>query len=209
MMLAFALFLFQAPQPAVVPAADMHSAAATVVVASAANTSASLPAKAAASETVPAADAVIPDAPSDSLPSSSSRSIDAALINAPTVVSPALIMNVTPVTKKKSLAEERPTALKIWKGLTIAQHGAATFDAWTTRRNIETGRFRETNAWLEPFAGNNSLYAAMQVRPVLFDYLGRRMMRSEKKWVRNLWWVPQTAQTVTNLWCGAKNMSIH
>jgi hypothetical protein len=203
MILSLALFMLM-PQPVEVPGVDLKPTAQPVSVATAIKP-ASLP----AAISLSANDDSLPIAPSEVLNTDSS-SMDAALATAPTVVSPALILAVQPVApRKKTLKEEHPTALKIWKGLAVAQSSAATFDAWTTRRNIETGKFVETNSWLKPFAGNASLYAVMQVRPVLFDYVGHRMLRSNKKWVRNLWWVPQTAQTVTNIWCGAKNMSIY
>ncbi len=204
MILSLALLMLT-PQPAELPEIDMKPTAQPVAVATAIKP-ASLPATMAPKA---ATESELPIAPSEVL-NTESTNIDAALATAPTVVSPALIMAVQPATapRKKSLKEEHPTALKIWKGLAIGQSAAAGFDAWSTRRNIETGKFVETNPWLKPFADNASLYAVMQIRPVIFDYVGHRMLRSDKKWVRNLWWVPQTAQTVTNLWCGAKNMSL-
>jgi hypothetical protein len=54
-----------------------------------------------------------------------------------------------------------------WLALSIAQHSAATFDAWSTRQAISTGQYRELNPALRPFAGNASLYAAIQVGPLL------------------------------------------
>lgn len=49
----------------------------------------------------------------------------------------------------------------LWLTLTIAQHSAATFDAWSTRRAISSGQGLELNPLLQPFAGNASLYAAI------------------------------------------------
>lgn len=63
---------------------------------------------------------------------------------------------------------------RVWLMLSIAQHGAATFDAWSTRRLISSGQ--ERNPLLRPFAGNASLYAVIQVGPALLDFVGRRMM---------------------------------
>ncbi len=203
MILALALFMFT-PQPADMPATGTKPATEPVAVVAAAK-----PANLPAALTPRTLDAEPPLAPSEVM-EPVTRSMDPVFATVPAVVSPALIMPVTPVPpRKKTLKEEHPTALKAWKGLAIAQSAAAGFDAWTTRRNIDTGRFAETNPWLKPFADNGSLYAVMQVRPALFDYVGRRMLKSDKKWVRNLWWVPQTAQTVTNVWCGAKNMSMY
>jgi hypothetical protein len=67
----------------------------------------------------------------------------------------------------------------LWLTLAVAQQGAATFDAWSTRRVISSGQGQEQNLLLRPFAGNASLYAAIQVGPIVLDYLGRRMMKSQ------------------------------
>jgi hypothetical protein len=95
-----------------------------------------------------------------------------------------------------------------WLALTITQHSAATFDAWSTRRVISSGQGQELNPMLRPFAGNASLYAVIQVVPVLFDYLGRRMMTSHRGWARRTWWVPQAVSTTASLASGAYNLSI-
>jgi hypothetical protein len=96
-----------------------------------------------------------------------------------------------------------------WLALSIAHHGAATFDAWSTRQAISTGQYRELNPALRPFAGNASLYAAIQVGPLVFDYLGRRMMTSQHSWMRHTWWVPQALSTAISLGSGAHNLSAH
>jgi hypothetical protein len=95
-----------------------------------------------------------------------------------------------------------------WLALSTAQHGAATFDAWSTRRVISSGQGQELNPLLRPFAGNGSLYAVMQVGPVALDYLGKRMMTSRHEWVRRTWWVPQVVSTVVSLASGAHNLSV-
>jgi hypothetical protein len=96
-----------------------------------------------------------------------------------------------------------------WVALSLAQHGAATFDAWSTRQAVSTGRFEEANPLLRPFAGNSSLYATIQIAPLLFDYLGRRMMTSEHGWLRHSWWIPQALSTGISLGSGAHNLSAH
>ena len=96
-----------------------------------------------------------------------------------------------------------------WLALSIAQHGAATFDAWSTRRALSAGQYQETNPALRPFAGNSSLYAAIQVVPLVFDYLSRRMMTSQHVWMRHAWWVPQALSTAASLGSGAHNLSFH
>jgi hypothetical protein len=42
---------------------------------------------------------------------------------------------------------------------------------------ISLGRGQEGNPLLRSFAGNTSLYAAIQVSPLILDYLGGRMMK--------------------------------
>lgn len=96
----------------------------------------------------------------------------------------------------------------MWRGLAIASHGAATFDAWSTRHAITAHGAQELNPMLRPFAGNASLYAVIQIGPALMDYAGRKMMYSRHAWVRRLWWVPQGASFVSSLFCGAHNLSI-
>jgi len=95
-----------------------------------------------------------------------------------------------------------------WVGLAVAQHSAAAFDAWSTRRAISSGRARELNPMLRPFAGNSSLYAATQVAPTLLDYLGRRMMTSRHSWARHTWWLPQVLGTAASLAGGVHNLGV-
>lgn len=98
---------------------------------------------------------------------------------------------------------------RIWMGLGIASHSAATFDAWSTRHAITTAGAQELNPLLKPFAGNASLYAAIQVGPALMDYAGKKMMYSRHRWMRQMWWVPQSASFAASLLCGAHNLSVH
>jgi hypothetical protein len=97
----------------------------------------------------------------------------------------------------------------IWMGLGIAAHSAATFDAWSTRHAITTSGAQELNPMLRPFAGNASLYAVIQVGPVVMDYVGKKMMYSRHNWVRHMWWVPQGASFVSSMFCGAHNLAGH
>jgi hypothetical protein len=102
---------------------------------------------------------------------------------------------------------EQPSR-RLWLALTIAQSSAATFDAWSTRRVISSGQGRELNPLLQPFAGNASLYAAIQVSPAVLDYLGRRMMKSRQGWARHVWWVPQVLGTTAALASAAQNLHV-
>jgi hypothetical protein len=97
---------------------------------------------------------------------------------------------------------------KLWYALTFAGHGAAVFDAWSTRRAISSNYGRESNPLLRPFAHNGSLYVATQVSPAFMDFLGRRMMVSQHRWVRKMWWLPQTAGTGVSLAAGAHNVGV-
>jgi hypothetical protein len=141
----------------------------------------------------------------------------AALPSAPApmlvaVASPAPIAFLKPakpmtVSVEQLRAENRRREL-LWSGLTIASSSAATFDAITTRRAISNGAV-ELNPLLRPFAGNASLFAAIQVGPALLDYAGKKMMYSKHAWVRRMWWAPQSASFVTSLFCGAHNLAYH
>jgi hypothetical protein len=102
---------------------------------------------------------------------------------------------------------ERPSE-RLWLILTTAQHGAATFDAWSTRRVISSGQAYEQNPLLKPFAGNASLYAAIQVGPTVLDYVGRRMMKSQQGWARHAWWLPQALGTALSLASAAHNLGV-
>jgi hypothetical protein len=103
---------------------------------------------------------------------------------------------------------EQPSR-RLWLTMTIAQHGAATFDAWSTRRVISSGQGQEQNPLLKPFVGNASLYGAIQVGPALLDYLGHRMMKSQQGWARHAWWLPQALGTAAYIASGVHNLGVH
>ena len=112
------------------------------------------------------------------------------------------------VTVAQLRAENRRKEL-MWRGLVLASSGAATFDAWSTRHVITTSGAQELNPMLKPFAGNASLYAAIQIGPVLMDFAGKKMMYSRHSWVRRMWWVPQSASFVSSMFCGSHNLAFH
>jgi hypothetical protein len=87
-------------------------------------------------------------------------------------------------------------------------HGAAAFDAWTTRRAVSGGYGVEGDPLQRPFAHSGAIYATTQVTPLIMDYLGHRMMRSRNPWIRKAWWVPQAASTSVSLGAGIHNYSI-
>jgi hypothetical protein len=113
-----------------------------------------------------------------------------------------------PVIQQRMPAAEARINTRTWMLLSAAEHGAATFDAWSTRRNITLG-YVEMDPLMKPFANSNAMYAAVQVAPVLFDLLSRHMMVSSHGWERRMWWVPQSASTVASLAAGAHNVAIH
>jgi hypothetical protein len=115
---------------------------------------------------------------------------------------------VTPVYLAPAKPRYEQPSRRFWFTLSIAQHGAATFDAWSTRRVISSGQGQEQNLLLRPFAGNTSLYAAIQVGPALLDYLGRRMMKSQQGWTRHAWWLPQALGTALSLASAAHNLGV-
>jgi len=144
---------------------------------------------------------------------SDSAALPDAPVPAPAVNSPAPFAFLKPgkpltVSVTELRAEDRRNQ-RIWLVLGIAEHSAATFDAWSTRHAITTTGAQELNPLLKPFAGNASLYAAIQVGPVLMDYAARKMMYSRYSWMRHTWWVPQSASMVSSLFCGAHNLGVH
>jgi hypothetical protein len=92
-----------------------------------------------------------------------------------------------------------------WLLLVAADSAAATFDAYTTRRAIQSGAV-EMNPMLKPFANSNGLYAAIQVSPVLMDVVAYKMQRSENRFTRRMWWLPQSLGTGVSLSAATHNL---
>jgi len=103
---------------------------------------------------------------------------------------------------------ETPQQRRLWYALTITGSGAATFDAWSTRRAISSGYGQEANPFLKPFANSNALYVAVQASPALMDFIGKRMMTSEHPFLRKVWWLPQSAGAAMSFVAGAHNVSV-
>ena len=95
-----------------------------------------------------------------------------------------------------------------WYSLAVAGHGAAAFDPYSTRLALSGGYGTESNPFLRPFANSNALYAVTQVSPAVMDFLGKRMMVSEHRWVRRLWWVPQAAGSGFSIGAGVHNLGV-
>ena len=111
---------------------------------------------------------------------------------------------------KSALSRPQETRLqrRTWYALAVVSHGGAAFDAWSTRRAISGGYGTESNPFLRPFSHSNAMYAATQVSPAVMDYIGKRMMVSQDKWVRRLWWVPQTVGGSFSFAAGIHNVGL-
>jgi hypothetical protein len=92
-----------------------------------------------------------------------------------------------------------------WLILSTGQHGAAAFDAYSTRRAITRGA-RETDPLMRPFAHSPTIYLAIQAGPVMLDIAARQMQRSRNNLWRHTWWVPQSASTAIFLFSGIHNL---
>ena len=90
----------------------------------------------------------------------------------------------------------------VWAG------GAAAFDAYSTRRVLSGNYGTEGNPLLRPFAHSNALYVATQVSPAVMDLIGKRMMVSENRWIRRMWWLPQVAGSGFSIGAGVHNMGV-
>lgn len=104
--------------------------------------------------------------------------------------------------------EEPPrwTRDKPFVALTTATFGSAIVDVETTqalnRKYDCLGCWREEyNPLARPFVKNrNTQYAVWNVTAGGASWLGWKMKRSDKKWVRRLWWTPQVAVLGANIW---------
>jgi hypothetical protein len=99
-----------------------------------------------------------------------------------------------------------PGRLRAWLLLGIAQHGAAFFDAKTTRDAMRT--HQELDPLLRPFAHSAALYPVMQIAPTGLDWLGLRLASSRHRWLRKMWWLPQAAATAGFLWSATHNLRL-
>lgn len=96
---------------------------------------------------------------------------------------------------------------RAWLALSFVQSSAATFDAYSTRQAIGHGAV-EDDPMMRPFAHSDALYGAIQVGPVILDYVARHMRRSETNFFRRTWWVPQSLATAGFLFSGVHNMNV-
>lgn len=99
-----------------------------------------------------------------------------------------------------------PGQRRAWLLLGMAQHGAAFFDARTTRAAMN--HYRELDPLMRPFAHSDALYPVMQIAPAGLDWLGIRLARSRHRWLRRFWWLPQAAATAGFVWSGVHNLHL-
>jgi hypothetical protein len=141
-------------------------------------------------------------------PDGVNSSVSANLAAPAAVQAPHVALSMQPMKQAYMRPRETRGQRVAWYSLAVAGHGAATFDAYSTRLALSGGYGTEGNPFLRPFANSNALYAVTQVSPVVMDFLGKRMMVSEHRWVRRLWWVPQAAGSGFSIGAGVHNMGV-
>jgi hypothetical protein len=117
------------------------------------------------------------------------------------------VPEIQPAKPVRFVATESVPSRRSWVILSIAEHSAATFDAYSTRQAIAAGAV-EDDPMMRPFAHSPGIYAAIQVGPAILDFVARRMQRSQNSLLRRTWWVPQSAATGMFLFSGVHNMSV-
>jgi hypothetical protein len=118
----------------------------------------------------------------------------------------AVIKPIRPIKPVKR--ETSPFVTRNWLVMTAIQHSTATFDAWSTRYSISSGRGHELNPLMKPFAGSGAIYGVIQLAPMATDYLGKRLMRSNHPTLRKLWWLPQAAGSAGFMLSGINNLRV-
>jgi hypothetical protein len=131
-----------------------------------------------------------------------------ALDTTPDTLSFSTLRIPTPSSKENSVtAAMSMPSRNAWIALSVVQHGAAAFDAYSTRQAVGHGAV-EDDPMMRPFAHSPAIYVATQVGPVIFDLLARHMQRSEYPMVRRLWWMPQSMSAGLSVFSGVHNLSV-
>jgi hypothetical protein len=117
------------------------------------------------------------------------------------------VPSIEPATPKKVIPVENLPSRRNWLILSIVQHSAATFDAYSTRQAVSSGAV-EADPFMRPFAQSPAIYVAIQGAPVVLDYAARRMQRSPNNFLRHTWWLPQSASTGLFLFSGVHNLHV-
>jgi hypothetical protein len=150
----------------------------------------------------------IPKAKIDAEADGVSSSFTASVGGAEAVQPPRVALAIQPVKQAYTRPRETRGQRIAWYTLAVTGHGAAAFDAYSTRRALSGNYGTEGNPLLRPFAHSNALYVATQVSPAVMDLLGKRMMVSENRWVRRMWWLPQVAGSGFSIGAGVHNMGV-
>ena len=127
--------------------------------------------------------------------------------NTPVSLSTVRVPPIQPATPVKVIYPESVPSRRNWLLLSIVQHGAATFDAYSTRQAVSSGA-RESDPLMRPFAQSPGIYAAIQGAPLVLDFAARRMQRSHNNFLRHSWWVPQSAATGLFVFSGVRNLNV-
>jgi hypothetical protein len=148
----------------------------------------------------------LPDVPAPKVAGSSGTDADASSSSSTEGIGPgSQPFSNAPIKPAVDRPVESPRQRKIWYSLMAAGHGAAAFDAWSTRRAVSGGYGTEGDPLLRPFAHSGAMYAATQVSPAIMDFIGRRMMTSNHGLMRRFWWVPQAAGAGFSFGAGIHN----
>jgi hypothetical protein len=117
------------------------------------------------------------------------------------------IPDSAPAKPFRTVSPESRPSVRNWLLLSAVSHSAATFDAYSTRRSIEAGNV-EADPLMKPFAGSPAIYVAIQASPLVMDFAALKMQHSGNRFVRRLWWIPQSTGTAMSLFAGVHNLSI-
>jgi hypothetical protein len=121
---------------------------------------------------------------------------------------PRVALPIQPLKPAYTRPRETRNQRIAWYALAVTGHGAAAFDAYSTRLAISGNYGTESNPFLRPFANSGALYAATQVSPIVMDFIGKRMMVSQNRWVRRMWWLPQAAGSGFSIGAGVHNLGV-
>jgi len=109
--------------------------------------------------------------------------------------------------ERRFILPEDSVSRRRWIALAVAEHAAATFDAYTTRYAISRGAV-EQDPLMRPFANSSAIYAAIQAGPVVLDIAARKMQRSQNGFLRRTWWLPQSVSAGVSVFSGAHNLRV-
>jgi hypothetical protein len=125
----------------------------------------------------------------------------------PGALSTVRVPAIEPAQPAKVIFPENMPSRRNWLMLSFAQHGAAAFDAYSTRQAVSGGA-RESDPFMRPFAQSPAIYAAIQGAPLVLDFAARKMQRSHSNFARRTWWLPQTAATGLFMFSGIHNLNV-